>query len=243
MADIEGLSIDDDQSLDEPELSDEPVIADAPTETSELACEVCGEPLTYSGRGRKPKFCEVHKRSKSSTIVPDRNAGGSNKGRSFPGEASLRTALEARYFMLSGVLAMVNPNYALVVRAGVADVVDADIEYARVNPAFRRFLEGSVEKSAAAAVVIAHGKMFAPIIIGETAKRKMANAAATQARPQERGQAGPAAFPQTGSPSMFRRRPTAPQRPAPAPTDLYYPSEHEGHKDTVNAGAMPGMPG
>lgn len=33
----------------------------------EFSCETCGKELTYSGRGRKPKFCDDHKRSSSSS--------------------------------------------------------------------------------------------------------------------------------------------------------------------------------
>lgn len=38
----------------------------------ELACEFpgCGKPLYYSGRGRKPKFCDEHKPSRSRASAP-----------------------------------------------------------------------------------------------------------------------------------------------------------------------------
>lgn len=36
---------------------------DAAPETEDvLSCEVCGKTLTYAGRGRKPKFCDEHKK-------------------------------------------------------------------------------------------------------------------------------------------------------------------------------------
>lgn len=38
--------------------------------SSDLACQVCGRPLVYSGRGRKPRFCEDHKPSKSQAKRP-----------------------------------------------------------------------------------------------------------------------------------------------------------------------------
>jgi len=41
-------------------LPDEPPVA-----PPEYACEVCGKPLEYSGRGRKPKYCEDHKGGRS----------------------------------------------------------------------------------------------------------------------------------------------------------------------------------
>lgn len=44
-------------------------------ESNDPTCEVCGTPLYYGGRGRKPKFCDEHKRS-----APKSSSGGS-KGR------------------------------------------------------------------------------------------------------------------------------------------------------------------
>lgn len=42
----------------------------APVTDEGLSCEVCGTSLTYSGRGRKPKFCDEHKKgSKSATTT------------------------------------------------------------------------------------------------------------------------------------------------------------------------------
>jgi len=37
-----------------------------PPSNYEYACEVCGKEIFYGGRGRKPKYCEEHKTSKSS---------------------------------------------------------------------------------------------------------------------------------------------------------------------------------
>lgn len=47
----------------------DPVLTDTapPLDGPEYTCEVCGKPLTYSGRGRKPKRCDEHKRGASRT--------------------------------------------------------------------------------------------------------------------------------------------------------------------------------
>jgi hypothetical protein len=207
----------------------------------ELVCQAdgCGEPLTYGGRGRKPKFCSIHKRNPSGTISPDRNAGQS-KNRGFQGEAQLREALTARYFALSGMVLLLtkNPNYAMLIRSQVEECVNADIEYARTNPTFRKWLQGGVEKSAAASVVIAHAKMFAPIVMGENAKRM------TKAAPN---------VPQNGNgQSGFRfPRPSAGPHSAPnsapkPPTALYDPTTDDAPDvsgESINAGNIPGMPG
>lgn len=47
--DIE-LSLDDTAPFEE-------LLQDEPTVNSGLSCQSCGSPVTYSGRGRKPKFC------------------------------------------------------------------------------------------------------------------------------------------------------------------------------------------
>lgn len=49
---------------------------ETPESTHELSCETCGKELTYSGRGRKPKFCDEHK--KSSGGVSKRKSLGKN---------------------------------------------------------------------------------------------------------------------------------------------------------------------
>lgn len=53
--------------LDAPILTDVAVPTDLPPDEgigigSALACETCGKPLTYAGRGRKPRFCDEHKK-------------------------------------------------------------------------------------------------------------------------------------------------------------------------------------
>ncbi len=56
---------------------DEPVIfADsAPSIPTDGECQVCGKALEYSGRGRRPRFCDDHKTSsKSGSKKPAANA-------------------------------------------------------------------------------------------------------------------------------------------------------------------------
>ena len=61
--------------LDAPVFDDAPIpdetpvlpTDEAPSTVHELHCEVCGIPLSYSGRGRKPKFCDEHKKKAGSS--------------------------------------------------------------------------------------------------------------------------------------------------------------------------------
>ena len=42
---------------------------EAPPSAFEYACQTCGKELHYGGRGRKPKFCDEHKKGGSSNTV------------------------------------------------------------------------------------------------------------------------------------------------------------------------------
>lgn len=52
----------------------------SPPESTDLACEVCGTPLVYAGRGRKPKRCAEHKSSGSSAGSLGGPRGGAGRG-------------------------------------------------------------------------------------------------------------------------------------------------------------------
>jgi len=40
-----------------------------PTPQAEFTCQVCGVPLHYGGRGRKPLFCDEHKKTKAKGVA------------------------------------------------------------------------------------------------------------------------------------------------------------------------------
>jgi hypothetical protein len=48
---------------------------EAPPSSFEYACEVCGKELLYGGRGRKPKFCDEHKKGGAGKSVSRRGGG------------------------------------------------------------------------------------------------------------------------------------------------------------------------
>ena len=52
---------------------DVPPDDESPPTPFEYACETCGKELHYGGRGRKPKYCDEHKRGGSTT--PRKNLG------------------------------------------------------------------------------------------------------------------------------------------------------------------------
>lgn len=44
-------------------------VADTEPTSDDPTCVVCGTPLTYSGRGRKPKYCDEHKTTRSTSTT------------------------------------------------------------------------------------------------------------------------------------------------------------------------------
>lgn len=204
------------------------------TASDERRCEDCGTPLFYSGRGRPPRFCDEHKpvspsRSRSGTTTPRRSSSLRN-------ETALRESLTARYLMLSNIAALRHPAYATSIRDKIERAVEADIAYAKVNPSFRRVLEGMLEKTAAAEVVAVHVSMFAPVIVGEAANRGRKKAT----RPDQ----GEGSKPSPETPRANRQPPPQPPSSPPSqprPTNVtdirrtpdagLFPAEHVGDGD------------
>lgn len=72
IADAENFVSEDEVPSSEP--AEEEKISDSSEEkTAEFTCQTCGKPLTYSGRGRKPKFCEDHK-TRTASVGKRRNS-------------------------------------------------------------------------------------------------------------------------------------------------------------------------
>lgn len=184
-------------------------------------CEVCGEDIEYSGRGRKPKYHPEHR-----PTAPKRSGSAPARSGSIRNEAALREALLSRYLQIGSLLSMMHPAYGRGVRQKAEEAVNADIELARVSPAFRRTLEGMLEKTALGAVIAVHAAMLAPVVVGESANAQRRKAAKAEAPRQ--------------APRPAARRP---EPPSDNVTHMYPSTESEVPAETVNAAAMPGMPG
>jgi hypothetical protein len=218
----------------------------------ELRCEECGTPLVYAGRGRYPRFCDDHK-----PVSPSRSSSGSTTPRrssTLRNEAALRESLTARYLMLSNIAALRHPAYASSIRDKIERAVEADIAYAKVNPSFRRVLEGMLEKTAAAEVIAVHVSMFAPVIVGEAANRgRKKTPQPARGRPEASSQESPRRQPPPQpspsphpSPEPSAERVTHLRR---VPDEGLFPGEHEGsgegevteYDDLPDADGMPGV--
>lgn len=144
---------------------------DTPPSSPDLTCEVCGKPLDYAGRGRKPRFCDEHRkvsgsRSKStSAAVTDREL------------TQACESLAQLYDM------MVFPLFALdPVEGGAADVWMRQLEslnarnraiLANNRPLVRK-INAAGEKGGNLAFILSHAVAVGPVamvLIGHSRER------------------------------------------------------------------------
>lgn len=129
-----------------------PASADQPH--GDLRCEVCGEPLTYAGRGRKPTKCDKHKTQRARTATTSSRMNRDDK---------LRAELTSSLGTLGLGLMVVDVYDGLVVMDRAPQTVDALMEVAAHNPRVRKLLDQMVEVSVWAAFGTALAGMIVPI--------------------------------------------------------------------------------
>lgn len=123
-----------------------------------LECVVCGKPLTYAGRGAKPKYCDDHKTRRSSTPTP----GGSSRTSK---DERIRKELTSTLAMLGLGVMTVDQYDGLVIIDRSADTVNALMTVAEHNPRVRKALEQMLEVSVWAALGVALAGMAVPIAV------------------------------------------------------------------------------
>jgi hypothetical protein len=141
------------------EITPESASAPEPTPVDgELTCAVCGKPLTYAGRGRKPKFCDDHRTGNGA-----RKAGmGTAPARATKNE-KMRRELTSTLGLIGVGLMAVEPYDGLVVLDRAEATVDALMDVAEHNPRVRKVLESMIEVSVWGALGAAVAGMAAPI--------------------------------------------------------------------------------
>lgn len=233
-----------------------PVTYDDGVETR--LCRTCNNPFTKNpGRGKWPVNC-YDCQAEGKLIAPKRgNSGGAMRG-----EAALKQALFDRYMVLGNAMMLVSPELTASIRENAESCAQADVEYARTNSKFRAMLNGTVEKTAAAAVIAAHVGMFAPVIrplvpaplrmfVGKPPTVAPNGASTTGSAVPNPGRTNP--FARTGvRPNVPPSRPPVTVVPPPVENvglyipDDFFPAQHEGQPDktpeSINAGDIDGMP-
>lgn len=206
-------------------ITDDHVVSD---DAPRLSCEVCGEPLHYSGRGRRPTRCAEHKRNK-----------GTGTGTSRRGTANIQESMSQLYQLGGNALVLaggavgdprLETDGELI--ASRADVLAAEwAKLAAVDPKVRKALEGLSTGSAWGGVVITHAMLLFAIARNHQANPGPERAPRTPRQRRQRDRKPAQMAPE--STSRLTAVPSQPPSPEPAQNgrspinipDGLYPSE------------------
>ena len=125
-------------------------------DASPYRCIECGEPLTYGGRGRKPKFCELHKRGSTSSTP-----------KTSPSLKAAEESIAQLYTVLGMGLMMVRPTAAIHVVSNADKLAHSWIIAAETNPKLRKRVIAMAEKAGIGIVLIAHASVIGAILQDE----------------------------------------------------------------------------
>lgn len=127
---------------------------------TDLSCKVCGIELVYSGKGRRPEYCETHRPAKN--VKGDRKPT-SRKNAGKLTDAALRTELLAMLQGAGAVVLAVDRFDGAVIISGAENLVDALMSMAAQNPAFRKWLEAGSSSMTWVQLAVAVGAIVIPI--------------------------------------------------------------------------------
>lgn len=125
-----------------------------PVPVSEFTCKTCGTPLYYSGRGRKPQYCEEHKKSRSTSAASSKSPAIVSR---------LITEIEMVYGGAGQALKFVDSIAGEMVYANRTDLAESWRLLLETNKRIRDML-AKVEGGAAWLPILAtHGNLIAAI--------------------------------------------------------------------------------
>lgn len=172
-------------------------VSDVAGESTDLACEVCGRPLTYSGKGRKPKFCDEHKRGTSSASTGNATVRRSNKDV----ESALAT-MDNIYDLLFFGFGMVSETAASMWLPRRAQLQQQNRQLFISDPGLCRRVNALGAKGGTGAFIGAHAMALFPIAVVLNAEVQ-ARGAARRKLAEERRAAQAAASGETNDPGDF----------------------------------------
>lgn len=129
-------------------------------ESDDLTCQVCGKALSYSGRGRKPKFCEDHRKT-SGTSGSNRSGGG----RSDKDVDAACAALAGLYELGLGPLALIDMNAARAWSQQIDGLNSRNRTILAGDPALARRIVASASKGGGFALALSHVVAVAPVAL------------------------------------------------------------------------------
>lgn len=139
----------------------------------EYSCEVCGTELHYSGRGRKPKRCDAHKRNTTA-----RSAGSSSSNEKLAA-AALDILVQANNLCGMGLMLMQMPKTASAIAMREDPFRVQALEALKADPALCRMILKAGATSGKAMLFMAYGMLaisIAPVALEEIKERRAANA-------------------------------------------------------------------
>jgi hypothetical protein len=149
-----------------------------PVSNDGLACVVCGTPLTYAGRGKKPKYCADHKGGRGGVTTARTNSP--TLGGSAPAQARAAASMLARMNLL---LAMGLNSLGMNMTSG--QIVQANEEFENLarealaaDPKLARKIIGVGGSSGKAGLTMAYalmGATIAPAVMVDIKTKKAQN--------------------------------------------------------------------
>lgn len=176
--------------------------------SDDLACEVCGTPLVYAGRGRKPRFCDEHKpgTSRPRASGPARGSGGSQVEQAVQVMAGLYEGLNLAFF-----LADPTGRASMEWVGNVEKLHDQNRQFLAQNPKLAKQIVKMGTSTGTAGFVFAQGMAVLPpavIAYKSVVDRRASNV--REAQQKKRAQ---------------QQRPPAPQQPTATPGGVPFPAE------------------
>ncbi len=132
------------------------VLSDSP---SGLQCVVCATPLTYGGRGPKPKYCDEHRKNKSTNSV----GGGRRSGKNVD---TLVMQIQQFYIMGGMGMTMFPPTQTdgLILSEHSAKLAESWRNLLETNSQVRKFWEKMCSGGGWGAMIYAHSTVAVAIM-------------------------------------------------------------------------------
>lgn len=188
------MSIVDDFVFTDDEVDPDP--SPQPSQTTDLACEVCNRPLVYGGRGRKPRFCDDHKPTRSANVP----RGSSDV-------AQALAVMDGMYTMLSMLLMTVSPNALQAWRQQVPTLQERNAVFFAADKNLCKSVNRVGSKGGKSAFVASNAVAIAPVVAIAVTDMRTRTAVRAQQKAQQQAeqQPQPDARPYVDPDAAFRR--------------------------------------